>query len=132
MAKKSKVETTVTEPVKKAKNVERSGHVFYSVFSKSRGGFITEHSNPEKACETVDSYWFEHKRNLATGKWSNRVFDVHIVKRDTRISHYHSEAYLYSPGALSEQRREAKLRERYGDDYREDEDIDNFDSSKYM
>lgn len=132
MAKKSKVETTVTEPVKNAKKVERSGYVFYSVFSKSRGGFITESTNSEKAFETVDSYWFEHKRNIATGKWNNRVFDVRVVRRDTRISHYHGEVYNYIPGSLSEQRREAKMRERYGDDYREDEDIDNFDSSKYM
>jgi hypothetical protein len=133
---------TITPEVKPDKKLEpkggyklytKGGHVFYTVFSKSRGGFITESMNPEKACETVDSYWFEHRRNVAMGKWDHRrAFDMYIMKRDTGISSVHSELYYYAPGALSEARREAKMRERYGDDYRESEDADNFDSSKYM
>ena len=133
MARKKKTEEVqVNETVTKEKNPERKGgHVFYSVFSRARG-FVTEHSNPENACDTVDSYWFEHRRNIAIGKWKPRMFDLYIMKRDTGISHVHGELYPYIPGSLSESRREAKLRERYGDSYREDEDIDNFDSSKYM
>jgi hypothetical protein len=134
MARKKKVEEVVqNDTVKQEQKPERkAGHVFYSVHSKSRGGFITEHMSAEQACETVDSYWFEHRRNVAYGKWKPRTFDMYIIKRDTGIAHTHSELYHYTPGSLSEARREAKLRERYGDDYREDEDVDNFDSSKYM
>lgn len=138
MARMKREDPVVTEPVEKNVSTKQNkqkdwgGHVFYSVHSKSLGGFVTEHLDHEKACETVDAYWFEHRRNLATGKWSRRAFDMHIVKRDTRISMTHTEAYNYIPGSLSEQRREAKLRARYGDDYREEDDIENFDSSKYM
>jgi len=133
MARKKKTEEVKNDTVKQENKPERkAGHVLYTVHSKSRGGFITEHMDPEQACETVDSYWFEHRRNIAIGKWNPRTFDMYILKRDTGISHTHAELYHYSPGSLSEARREAKLRERYGDDYREDEDVENFDSSKYM
>lgn len=133
MARKKKVEEVKSETVKQEVPVEkRYGHVFYSVHSKSRGGFISEYLDPVQACETVDAYWFEHRRNIGIGKWKPRTFDVFIKKRDTRISSVHEELYQYYPGSLSEQRREAKLRERYGDDYREDADMEDFDSSKYM
>jgi len=111
------------------------GHVFYTVMSKTRGGFVTEHMDSEKACETVDAFYFEQRRKIGTGQWNPRPFDMYILKRDTGIAHTHSQLYHYIPGSLSEARREAKMRERYGDDYRdnrESEDIDNFDASKYM
>ena len=125
-------EQKVVKATPSPQHKRNGGHVFYSVHSRSRGGFLTEHMSVDKACETVDAYWFEHCRNIATGKWSNRAFDMHIVKRDTGISDVHAEVYQYIPGSLSESKREAKLRERYGDDYREEEDFDSFDSSKYM
>jgi hypothetical protein len=133
MARKKKTEEVKSETVKQEQKPERKGgHIFYSVHSKSRGGFIAEYLDPDKACETVDALWFEYRRNLMNGKWERRVFDVYIMKRDTGINYTNCQGYDYHPGSLAEARREAKLRERYGDDYREDEDMDNFDSSKYM
>lgn len=132
MARKKKEVVVSETPKQEVVPEKKNGVVLYTVHSKSRWGFITEHMDSEKACETVDSYWFEHRKNIAIGKWNPRDFDMYILKRDTSISNIHCVPYCYIPGSLSEARREAKLRERYGDDYREDEDVENFDSSKYM
>ncbi len=139
MARKKKTETVQSDTNEQkqatpAPAPKKHGYVFYSVHSRSmvRNGFISEYLDVDKACETVDYFYNEHRRNIAYGKWKPRQFDVYILKRDTTISDVHCEHYDYIPGSLSEARREAKLRERYGDDYREDDDIDNFDSSKYM
>jgi hypothetical protein len=137
MAKKDEVKNTeanaeAKKVSTKPRKVNGGGHILYTVHSKSRGGFITEHMTPEQACETVDYYWNEYRRNVSIGKWKPHKFDMYIIKHNTGISTIHTESYPYVAGSLTESRREAKMRERYGDDYREEEDIENFDSSQYM
>ena len=120
-----------TKEFSETKQGKGAGHVFYSLYSRSRG-WITESLDQDKTCQALDDYhreWVYREKNNDSNKKTQ--FDLFILKRDTSINFCHSELYRYFPGSFSERRREEHLRAKYGERYRENNEEDDYDYAKY-